>query len=113
AEAFDACSPTRALEAIWIGLMAANAYVDKAAPWTAKKQGDAARVGAIVTAMAEALEAYSVMVAPVMPAVAAEMRRQLGLVSLTPAVGKELWPLELPARAPGSKLVRGEPIFPR
>jgi len=113
AEAFDASSPTRALEAIWLGLMAANAYIDKAAPWSARKQGDEARVAAIVTAMAETLEAYTVMVAPVMPKVAELMRAQLGLEALTPAIGRDAWPFETPTRVPESKLVKGDPVFPR
>jgi methionyl-tRNA synthetase len=113
AEAFDASAPTRALESIWVGLMAANAYIDKAAPWAARKQGDEARVSAIVTAMAEVLEAYTVMVAPVMPKVAAMMREQLGIAALTPTVGQDAWPFELPTRAEGSRLVKGEPVFPR
>jgi methionyl-tRNA synthetase len=113
AEAFDACLPTRALEAIWVGLMAANGYIDKAAPWAAKKKGDDARVAAIVTAMAEVLEAYTVMIAPVMPTVAAAMRAQLGVAPLAGKIGVEAWPLEVPVRAAGSCLVRGEPIFPR
>ncbi len=113
AEALDACQPTRALEAIWVGLMAANGYIDKAAPWAAKKKGDEARVSAIVTAMAEVLEAYTVMIAPVMPEVAAAMRGQLGVAPLAGKIGADAWPLQLPVRAAGSALVRGEPIFPR
>ncbi|MBM4358099.1 MAG: methionine--tRNA ligase [Deltaproteobacteria bacterium] len=113
AEAFDACSPTRALEAIWVGLMAANAYIDKAAPWAARKQGDEARVAAIVTAMAEVLEAYTVMVSPVMPKVADMMRAQLGLAPLASSVGRDAWPFTLPTRPDGSRLVKGDPVFPR
>jgi methionyl-tRNA synthetase len=113
AEAFDAYSPTRALDAIWTVCAAANAYVDKAAPWTAKKQGDDARLGTIVATLVEVLEALSVMVAPVMPNVSAAMRVQLGLAPLAPAVGREQWPFALPARAVGEALPGGAPIFPR
>ncbi len=112
AEAFDACSPTRALEAIWAGLSAANVYVDKAAPWTARKQ-DPGRVGTIVTTLAEVLEAASVMVAPVMPAVAAGMREQLGLEPLTAELDRDQWPLTMGCRPPGTGLKPGEPLFPR
>ncbi|RLB55710.1 MAG: methionine--tRNA ligase [Deltaproteobacteria bacterium] len=112
AEAFDACSPTRALEAIWAGLSAANVYVDKAAPWTARKQ-DPGRVGTIVTTLAEVLEAASVMVAPVMPAVAAGMREQLGLEPLTAELDRDQWPLTIGCRPPGTGLKPGEPLFPR
>ena len=113
AEAFDASSPTRALEAIWVGLMAANAYVDKVAPWALRKQGDETRVSAVVTAMAEVLEAYTVMVAPVMPKVAALMREQLGLAAVASVVGRDAWPFEVPTRREGSRLIKGEPVFPR
>jgi methionyl-tRNA synthetase len=112
AEAFDACSPTRALEAIWAGLSAANVYVDKAAPWTARKT-DPERVGTIVTTLAEVLEAASVMVAPVMPSVAAGMRVQLGLEPLSPEVDRDQWPMAMGHRPPGTSLQPGEPLFPR
>lgn len=111
-EALDACAPTRALEAIWAGLAAANSYVDKAAPWVARKNNPE-RVETIVTTLVEVLEAFSVMVAPVMPTVAGMMREQLGLDALLPTKGQDLWPLNLPTRAPGTSICKGEPIFPR
>jgi methionyl-tRNA synthetase len=113
AEAFDAYNPTRALDAIWTIVAAANVYVDKAAPWAAKKQGDDARLGTIVATLVEELEALSVMVAPVMPAVADAMRAQLGLEPLGGAIGRDEWPLSLPRRAVGDALPGGAPIFPR
>jgi methionyl-tRNA synthetase len=112
AEAFDAHVPTRALDAIWGAIIAANAYVDKAAPWTAKKN-DPARLGTIIATLVEFLEAVSVMIAPVMPVVADAIREQLGLAALAPSVGRDQWPFELPTRAPGGVLRRGAPIFPR
>jgi methionyl-tRNA synthetase len=78
----------------------------------ARKQ-DPARLGTIVTTLAEVLEAASVMVAPVMPTVAAGLRAQLGLDPLAPTVGEDRWPLELPTRAPGRAVAKGEPLFPR
>jgi len=113
ADAFDAVSPTRALEAIWSVLAAANLYVDKAAPWAAKKSNDSVRLGTIVTTLLEVLEGVSVMIAPVMPTVADAIRAQLGLAPLTAEVGHDLWPLTPPARKPGAALRRGDPIFPR
>jgi methionyl-tRNA synthetase len=78
AKALDELSPTRALDAIWGVLAAANDYVDKAAPWAAKKN-DPVRLGTIIATLVEELEAVSLMIAPVMPKVAAGMRAQLGL----------------------------------
>jgi methionyl-tRNA synthetase len=66
-----------------------------------------------VATLVELLEAVSVMIAPVMPTVSAKMREQLGLSALEAEVGRDAWPFELPRRAPGGALRRGEPIFPR
>lgn len=112
AEAFDAFNPTAALGHVWAILALANDYIDKAAPWAAKKN-DPARLGTIVATAVELLEAVSVMVYPVMPNVAAAMRVQLGLPELTGEIGNDRWPFALPSRAAGGKLSRGLPIFPR
>jgi methionyl-tRNA synthetase len=112
AEAFDALSPTRALDAIWAVVMAANAYVDKAAPWAAKKN-DPARLGTIVATLVELLAGVSLMIAPVMPRVADKMREQLGLPPVRGVIGADQWPLNLARIEPGSPLKKGEPIFPR
>jgi methionyl-tRNA synthetase len=112
AEAFDALSPTRALDAIWSVIMAANAYVDKAAPWAAKKN-DPARLGTIVATLVELLAGVSLMISPVLPTVADKMREQLGLPPVRGTVGVDQWPLELARIDPGKPLKKGEPIFPR
>ncbi|WP_437590203.1 methionine--tRNA ligase [Sorangium sp. So ce1000] len=112
AAAFDANQPTRALDAIWTVIAAANLYIDKAAPWVAKKT-DPARLGTIIATLVEQLEAISVMISPVMPVVAGRMREQLGLPPIALEVGSDRWPMALPARAPGEKLRKGSPIFPR
>ncbi len=112
AGAFDAHQPTRALDAIWTVVAAANLYVDKAAPWVAKKT-DPKRLGTIVGTLIEQLGAISVMISPVMPVVANRMREQLGLPPIAPEVGSDQWPFNAPARRPGEKLHKGAPIFPR
>jgi methionyl-tRNA synthetase len=113
AAAFDAIQPTRALDAIWTVIAAANLYVDRAAPWTAKKKSDPARLATIVATLVEELDAISRMISPVLPRVADLIRDQLGLPPVTPEVGHDQWPAEPPPRAPGGKLHRGSPIFPR
>ncbi|WP_437279090.1 methionine--tRNA ligase [Sorangium sp. So ce375] len=112
AAALDANQPTRALDAIWTVIAAANLYIDRAAPWVAKKT-DPARLGTIIATLIEQLEAISVMISPVMPVVAGRMREQLGLPPIAFEEGSDRWPMALPARAPGEKLRRGSPIFPR
>jgi methionyl-tRNA synthetase len=116
-EAFDALDPTTALNALFTLLARANEYIDRAAPWAAKKKGDAARLGTIVATLLEVLEAVSVMAAPVMPVVANEMRAQLGLAPFDwEALAKHpeaFWPLALPRRPEGLAVKGGDPIFPR
>jgi methionyl-tRNA synthetase len=112
AKAFDDHNPTRALEAIWSVLAAANDYVDKAAPWAAKKS-DPARLGTIIATLVELLSAVSLMIAPVLPGVADAMRDQLGLPPVHGEVGLDQWPFALPKRTQGDALRRGAPLFPR
>ena len=116
-DAFDQLNPTAALTALWTLLARANEYVDKAAPWAAKKKGDLPRLGTVVGALLDLLEAVSVLVAPVMPEVAAEMRVQLGLPALDwAALGRgaaSVWPTALPHRSGDLPVPGGPPIFPR
>ncbi len=112
ASAFDAYNPTAALTAIWTIVGAANLYVDRAAPWVAKKN-DPARLGTIVATLAEVLSGLSVMIAPVMPKVADGMRTQLGLSPLAPEPGQDAWPFAPPTRTVGEPFAKGAPLFPR
>ena len=98
AKAWDAISPTRALEATWDVASAANQYVDHAAPWAAAKANDAVRVDEILATLLGILEALSIMMWPVLPAKSQEMRTQLGLPVFAPS-GDDQWPayIRLPA----------------
>jgi methionyl-tRNA synthetase len=124
AKELDATQPHRALEAIWAFCRAANTYVDRAAPWTAAKQGDTARVGTILATLLEACRWLSLLVAPVLPSKADEMRRQLGLGPIAsgapkdgaapdPRLGIDLWPTTVETRAAGEPLFPGAPLFPK
>jgi methionyl-tRNA synthetase len=116
-DAFEDLNPTAALGALWELLRRANEYIDKAAPWAAKKKGDTERLGTITGTLLDVLEGVSTLVAPVMPEVANEMRAQLGLSPFDwDALAKEpkaLWPLALPRRQEGLAVAGGVPIFPR
>ena len=111
--AFDEANPTGALTATWELLARANAYIDKAAPWVAKKNGDLARLATIVAPLLVVLETASVLLAPVMPTVAAAIRDQLGVTPIDWSKNEALWPLTLPARPDGLAVKGGSPIFPR
>ncbi len=107
ATAFDELSPTRALDAIWALLAAANDYVDKAAPWAAKKKGDVGQPRHLRRHDSwSCSRAVSVMVAPVMPTVSAMIRERLALPPLLPEVGADRWPSTLPTLTRGAPFVR-------
>jgi methionyl-tRNA synthetase len=112
-ESFDAFAPHRALEAIWRLCSQANTYVDQAAPWAAAKKGDKARVGTILATLLEVLRWLGVLIAPVMPERADELRRQLGLAPLASELGADRWPVEWSPRPEGEALSPGQPLFPR
>jgi methionyl-tRNA synthetase len=110
AAAWTDLSPTRALELTWDISAAANQYVDHAAPWTAAKAGDAERVGTILSTLLGILEALSVMIWPVLPGKAQEMRTQLGLGPVAPN-GANQWPASIPTPVE-RPLATGTPLFP-
>lgn len=107
AAAWDATSPTRALEATWEIASAANQYVDRAAPWKATGE----RLDTILGTLAGVLEALSVMIWPVLPTKAQEMRTQLGLPALAPS-GVDQWPAWIPLPRVARPVAAGTPLFP-
>jgi methionyl-tRNA synthetase len=89
----------------------ANQYVDHAAPWAAAKKGDTERLGTILATLLDALDWLSVLLWPVLPAKSGELRTQLGLPSLEPSIGRDVWPPERAGAAVGP-LSAGNPLFP-
>jgi methionyl-tRNA synthetase len=111
-EAWDRIEPHRALERTWAIASAANQYVDRAAPWAEEKKGNRPRVETILSTLLGVLGALSIAMWPVLPAKSDEMRRQLGLEPVRPAVGKDwLSAGVVPLRA-GAALAPGAPLFP-
>lgn len=85
-----------------------NKYIDTRAPWALAKNGDPA-LPSVVRSMLACLRAAEGLVRPILPTVADEMARQLGVP------GTQSWeeisePSSLP---PGAALSQPEPIFPR
>ena len=87
-----------AIEAIWVNIRAANAYVDHQAPWTLRKT-DPARMATVLYVLAEAIRHLGIATSPFMPeasdkileqlAVSTEVRRLAAMGSgnaLTPGV---------------------------
>lgn len=91
---------------------AANAYVDRAAPWAEAKKGNTARIAKILSRLLRVLEALSVMIWPAMPKKSDEMRAQLGLLPVRPGIGVDIWPLEMPSIRAGLALAPAGALFP-
>ena len=102
----------RALEAIWELVQLGNQYIDKSAPWTlAKKTADKARLDTVLYHGAETLRILSLALHPFMPQTTQEMVRQLGLTSdlSNPNPDELNWGY----LKPGTKIAKGNPLFPR
>jgi methionyl-tRNA synthetase len=66
-----------ALEAAWLVIRDANAYIDREAPWALRKT-DPARMGTVLWTVAELLRRLAILLQPVMPDAMARLLDQLG-----------------------------------
>jgi methionyl-tRNA synthetase len=107
-KAWDDFVPSRALEATWSMIRAGNVYLDRTAPWKLKKAGKPAELRDVLANTCEVIRRAALMIAPVMPASALEILRQIGREA---DVGR--WPVEEWGGWPGGKLCEPKPIFPR
>ena len=105
-------APHLALEQTLKLSSAANAYVDRAAPWTEAKNGNTARVNKILSRLLRVLEALSVMLWPATPVKSDAMRTQLGLPPVRIGIGLDIWPIDMPSVRAGLALGTPTPLFP-
>jgi methionyl-tRNA synthetase len=108
----EALEPHRALEAAWQLLATINGHIQDTQPWALAKRGDEARaqLEATLYASLEGLRITSLMIEPIMPAIATRLRSQIGAAELEANLqDATAWGL-LPA---GSSLGEAEPLFPR
>lgn len=106
-------SINEALGSIWDNLIrAANRYIDQMAPWKLAKEGDSKKLSTTMYNVAETLRISSILLSPVMPESTQKIWLQLGLEG-SPEDAKLpdsiVWG-QMPA---GSKVEKGEPLFPR
>jgi len=66
-----------ALEEVWKVIRAANAYIDRQAPWALKKT-DPVRMAAVLRVLAEVIRSVATMLLPFMPQSMARMLDQVG-----------------------------------
>jgi len=99
------------LEGVWQLLAAANKFVDERAPWDLHKAGKKVELAAVLYDVVDTIRIVALMIAPVMPTVAEEIWRQLGLEDLALEMRwDDCQAGKLPA---GATVRRGRPIFPR
>ncbi len=103
----DRQAPHEALEEVWRVVRAANAYVDRQAPWVLRKT-DPVRMGHVLRVLADALRAIATVLQPVMPGSMGRMLDQLGV----PAEARTLAALGRPL-GEGTMLPAPQGIFPR
>jgi methionyl-tRNA synthetase len=96
-----------ALEECWRVIRAANAYIDRQAPW-ALRRTDPARMAAVLRILADALRGIATVLQPVMPGSAARMLDQLGVPSGARALAALAEPLPV-----GTALPPPQGVFPR
>jgi methionyl-tRNA synthetase len=96
-----------ALEDIWKVIRAANAYIDRQAPWALKKT-DPARMAAVLRVLADVIRSVATMLLPFMPESMARMLDQVGV----PQGLRDIAGLQtaLPA---GTVLPAPQGVFPR
>ena len=108
---FDKLQLERALERIMEAVRKANKYIAEQQPWVlAKDEANAARLDTVLYHCVEALRCASILLEPVIPQKAMELRKQLGIrrIPFDLASGAE-WGLT----PPGTQTQAGEPLFPR
>lgn len=111
---FEGFEFSRGLEAVWGLLSAIDKFIVEEAPWNLVKDKDGpsqARLDSALYTAAEALRIACVLLAPVIPTSARRIWQQLGMGA--PLEKARLDQLAWGQLAPGQKVKRPSPVFPR
>ena len=104
----------RALKAVWAFISRTNKYIDETMPWVLAKgaeAGDAEKLQTVMYHLAEALRIIAVLVDPVIPTGAPKIWDQLGITGFADAKIDDV--RQWGGLVSGTKVVKGEPIYPR
>jgi methionyl-tRNA synthetase len=111
---FDAFNFSRALEALWSYIAAADGYIAATTPWKLAAQKDdaaaQARLAEVLYSCAEVVRIVAALAHPVIPDSTARIWAQLGLGDIKKF---DLRSLQWGQLAPGTKLEKVEGVFPR
>ncbi|MGI5901448.1 MAG: methionine--tRNA ligase [Desulfitobacteriia bacterium] len=105
------CDPAAALEAVWQFVSRCNKYVDETAPWQlAKDEEKAERLNTVLYTFAECIRILGILCAPFMPGVPEKIKPLIGGENFfSDWEQADKWNII----KPGTKVSRGEPLFPR
>ena len=107
----DAMEINSAIKGVWALISRANKYIDETTPWIlAKDEAKAARLQTVMYNLAETLRVVAILVAPFIPSTSPKIYAQLGLE--VPAEFL-LTDAEFGKIADGTKVQKGEPLYPR
>ena len=104
----------KAFKAVWAFIGRTNKYIDETMPWVLAKganEVDAERLEAVMYHLAESLRIIAVLVDPVIPTGAPKIWEQLGLQGFAQAMLDDV--RTFGALPTGTKVVKGDPIYPR
>ena len=111
AKDMDAMEINSAIKGVWALISRANKYIDETAPWIlAKDEAKAARLQTVMYNLAETLRVVAILIAPFIPSTSPKIYTQLGLE--VPAEFL-LTDAEFGKIADGTKVQKGEPLYPR
>lgn len=101
-----------ALDEIWKIISAANKFVDEAAPWNLKKQGEEEKLKQVMTSLFETLRIVTQAIWAFMPASAEKIWKQMGLSS-EDLVQNTFSEIPWNYVQTDIKTAKGDPVFPR
>ncbi len=105
------CQFSLALESIWQFIRLANKYVEDSKPWAlAKDESRRGELSSVIYNLAESLRIIAIFVLPVMPNTSEKMFEQLGIQKEEERLRSSL---EWGVIKAGTKLKKGNPLFPR
>ena len=107
----DALELNAALSGIWRLIARANKYIDEAEPWVLQRTGQDKRLDTVLYHLAETLRIIVLLIKSFLPETGSKMWAQLG-------IGQDLESCRIQDAAwgklePGTKVVKGDPVFPR
>jgi len=101
-----------ALSAIWTLVGRTNKYIDETKPWTlAKEESDRPALASVMGHLAESLRFVSILIQPFLTHTPRRIWAQLGIAAGDLTAWNSL--REFGARLAGTKISKGDPIFPR